>query len=215
MVFKRKNLSYNVMDYVPGDTLQVYYRDSSPEELENIATQLSSIIHQIQAIDIPFQNILGSWEATPFRNTWFQNFLWDMNLEPSSVFRSVEEFNSYWVNRSKLKISLPDTHQVKIVPTHGDLNDRNIIIRDGRIVAILDWDTFGRYPDYWELIPTWNLSWGGNANWETALEKVFGPRSEFCKVYTMILNAAFQEPSESDHAIAAAFLEASVRASST
>jgi aminoglycoside phosphotransferase (APT) family kinase protein len=209
MVFEQKGRFYNVMDYITGNTLQMYYQDSSPDELENIATQLSKIIQQIRAIDIPSQNVLGSWEARPFENNWFQDLLWDGNVAPSSVFRSVEEFNSYWISRSKLKISLPEAHHIKIVPTHGDLNDRNIIIRDGQIVAIIDWETFGWYPEFWELVPTWNLRWRSSAKWEAALKKVFGTRSEFCVAYTTILDAALREPSDYD--MEAALLQSGVR----
>lgn len=34
--------------------------------------------------------------------------------------------------------------------THGDLGVQNILIRDGKIVAILDWECSGWYPEYWE-----------------------------------------------------------------
>src|SRR3954452_13593451 len=51
-----------------------------------------------------------------------------------------------------------------IVMTHGDLHPRNIIVRDCRIVAILDWECAGFYPEYWEYTKTlssirWNNVW--------------------------------------------------------
>ena len=33
--------------------------------------------------------------------------------------------------------------------THADLAPRNIMIRDGRVVAIVDWAFSGWYPEYW------------------------------------------------------------------
>ena len=38
-----------------------------------------------------------------------------------------------------------------IVFTHGDLHSNNIIVNDNGIVGILDWETAGYYPDYWEF----------------------------------------------------------------
>ena len=38
----------------------------------------------------------------------------------------------------------------KIVMTHGDLHPRNIIIKNYKIAAIIDWEHAGFYPEYWE-----------------------------------------------------------------
>nr|POF08136.1 hypothetical protein CFP56_62716 [Quercus suber] len=34
--------------------------------------------------------------------------------------------------------------------THGDLGAQNILVRDGRVAAIVDWECAGWYPEYWE-----------------------------------------------------------------
>ncbi|KAI9051357.1 hypothetical protein LZ554_004404 [Drepanopeziza brunnea f. sp. 'monogermtubi'] len=34
--------------------------------------------------------------------------------------------------------------------THGDLNMRNILVEDGRISGIMDWENAGWFPEYWE-----------------------------------------------------------------
>ncbi|TLS24929.1 hypothetical protein PpBr36_08554 [Pyricularia pennisetigena] len=36
--------------------------------------------------------------------------------------------------------------------THGQLNPSNILIRDGRVVGILDWSESGFYPEWWEYV---------------------------------------------------------------
>ncbi|KAJ7064126.1 hypothetical protein C8F01DRAFT_1250378 [Mycena amicta] len=38
---------------------------------------------------------------------------------------------------------------------HGDLAPRNIIVRNAKIVAILDWELGGWYPEYWEYTTAW------------------------------------------------------------
>ena len=35
--------------------------------------------------------------------------------------------------------------------THGDLKHQNIMVANGQITALLDWESAGWYPDYWEL----------------------------------------------------------------
>ena len=37
-----------------------------------------------------------------------------------------------------------------IVFTHGDFLPRNIIVKDRKVVGILDWEMAGWYPEYWE-----------------------------------------------------------------
>ncbi|EPE33670.1 Protein kinase-like (PK-like) [Glarea lozoyensis ATCC 20868] len=63
-----------------------------------------------------------------------------------------------------------------IVLTHGDIAPRNIIVRDGKIVAILDWELSGFYPEYWEYVkalylPSWDTGWIQ----ERAVDKVMKP----------------------------------------
>ncbi|POR32750.1 Putative phosphotransferase enzyme family protein [Tolypocladium paradoxum] len=52
-----------------------------------------------------------------------------------------------------------------IVFTHGDIAARNIMVRDGRIVALLDWEFAGWYPEYWEYV--FALRGMDNIDWET------------------------------------------------
>ena len=42
--------------------------------------------------------------------------------------------------------------------THGDLNSMNILVQDDNIVGIVDWDTVGWYPDYWEYTTAYNVN---------------------------------------------------------
>lgn len=34
--------------------------------------------------------------------------------------------------------------------THGDLGPQNILVRGSEVVAIIDWECSGWYPEYWE-----------------------------------------------------------------
>ena len=35
--------------------------------------------------------------------------------------------------------------------THGDLSPNNILVRQGRVVSVIDWEFSGYRPDYWEV----------------------------------------------------------------
>jgi len=59
--------------------------------------------------------------------------------------------------------ALPQQHR-RIVLTHNDLAPRNILLRDAKVVAIVDWELSGFYPGYWEYVkayywPSWRSAW--------------------------------------------------------
>ncbi|KAL9104489.1 MAG: hypothetical protein Q9163_000582 [Psora crenata] len=42
--------------------------------------------------------------------------------------------------------------------THGDLSNTNIFVDGDKVVGIIDWDTSGWYPEYWEYMTAWNVN---------------------------------------------------------
>jgi RIO-like serine/threonine protein kinase len=69
-----------------------------------------------------------------------------ISADPVGPFHSEKEFNE------SLKLGiLPDLmHRTghNIVFTHADLNMRNILVKDGRISGIVDWENAGWFPEY-------------------------------------------------------------------
>lgn len=70
--------------------------------------------------------------------------------------------SSGWVNTVWDMMGTLKDH--KIVMTHGDLSPRNILVQGSKVVAILDWEMSGYYPEYWEYVkalyrPAWKSSW--------------------------------------------------------
>ncbi|KAK6429433.1 hypothetical protein LTR95_014421 [Oleoguttula sp. CCFEE 5521] len=43
--------------------------------------------------------------------------------------------------------------------THGDLGVQNILIRDGKVAAIIDWECSGWWPEYWEYTKAHYNDW--------------------------------------------------------
>lgn len=39
----------------------------------------------------------------------------------------------------------------QILFTHGDLRLQNIMVKDGCVSGVLDWEFSGWYPEYWEF----------------------------------------------------------------
>ncbi|KAM0230514.1 hypothetical protein ACHAPO_009279 [Fusarium lateritium] len=89
-------------------------------------------------------------------------------------FGTLAEFHDWLVKPPKrLQSQSMYWHQITtqlgadypIVFTHGDIAARNILVRDGHIVALLDWEFAGWYPEYWEYV--FALRGMDRLDWET------------------------------------------------
>jgi aminoglycoside phosphotransferase len=91
-------------------------------------------------------------------------------------FTSEADFNTTLVDtfvaKSKGQVGpyirgMVDAHRHDIVFTHGDFRPNNIMVKDGRVTAIIDWEMAGWYPDYWEFAKAVHLEhfaddWGSH-----------------------------------------------------
>lgn len=66
----------------------------------------------------------------------------------------------------------------KIVFTHGDLNMRNILIQNGRLSAIVDWENSGFYPEYWDYTKAHFIT-KLQQRWLRIVDEVFNEHGEF------------------------------------
>lgn len=67
-----------------------------------------------------------------------------------------------------------DAHKHEIVFTHGDFRPPNIIVKDGRVSAIIDWELSGWYPEYWEFAKAFFLEYFTN-DWAPYLLDILTP----------------------------------------
>ncbi|RAQ69944.1 hypothetical protein COH20_008294 [Aspergillus flavus] len=59
--------------------------------------------------------------------------------------------------------------------THGDLNCQNILVKDGELVGILDWESAGHFPVWWEYVATSIGFTAEDAEWKALLRvRLFG-----------------------------------------
>lgn len=137
-----------VMDYMPGTPLDKVWKTLSSDEKQSIIEDLRGYVSQLQnlkgspyigAIDGGVVNIGnldtrgGPCDSEKMFNEWI---LSDLIADFPAVLRHYAEG------------SLFNDHE--IVFTHGDLHRRNILVDNGQITAILDWEFAGWYPEWWE-----------------------------------------------------------------
>lgn len=92
-------------------------------------------------------------------------------------FHTEDQFNEFLrsdlisvapkIYRTALEANMRNTHA--IVLSHGDINPRNIIVNNCQIMAIIDWEYAGWYPEYWDFVKFFNaldpsLDWSDYAS---------------------------------------------------
>lgn len=144
---------YLLMSRIPGVPLYRCYEIMSDDDVAQVKAQIRDYVAQMRAIpnstntDKPICNTLG--EA-----------LRDHHIGVAGADQPVGPFVDEAAFNQVLRF--PDDPGRKghsILFTHGDLNPRNIIVQQEvqqngkyawRVAGIVDWETAGYYPEYWE-----------------------------------------------------------------
>lgn len=197
-MYRDANKVYLIMQYIPGIELHVLWPSLSEEEKGSIMGQLQQIFRDIQSL--PSEGSYGSVVKGPLQHRYF--FSRDHNPAVTGPFETEESFNLAIAERSRLnwadngngihgwisdwlRRNLPSAlKEHRSTFTHSDLHRQNILIRktldelsgnsNYTIAAIVDWETAGWYPAYWEYAAAFALfQWVDD--WPENFEKIIDP----------------------------------------
>lgn len=153
------------MEYIEGQTLKEAWPVLTPDQRTGILDQLRHYIAEMRALPgTSLGRLNGQGVSVP-----------SIMERSGGPFSTIGEFHDWLVcPRGGPRRESMYWHQItsklrgqhySIVFTHADLAARNIMVRDGRIVAILDWEFSGWYPEYWEYV--FALRGLDNIDWES------------------------------------------------
>ncbi|KAH3953589.1 hypothetical protein HBI24_120970 [Parastagonospora nodorum] len=158
------------MDYIEGDSLDQVWHEMTVEERGSICQQLRDILTTMRSI--PWKTkLIGSCAGGKARDCRRYT---DYSGGP---FKDETEFNSSFYFdllentpspiRRALHQQIRNDH--RIVFSHGDIAQHNILVKDGEITGLLDWENAGWYPEHWDYIkfferPCKHRSWKDSAN---------------------------------------------------
>lgn len=139
------------MEFVEGDSLEDVWPGMSDTEKESVARQLGRIISlmrlgrqenfYIGSINGPAHDLrtYSDYSGGPFTDeTAFNDFVLNLfSLTPQPIRKSLSD-------------QMRTDHSIRF--THGDLSPRNIIVKNGTIQALIDWEYAGWYPEYFEYV---------------------------------------------------------------
>jgi len=191
--FLHKNRAYIVMERIQGEELSKAWKNMSKESIDGVLAQLGKIFQQLRALNPPGMGV----------ESCIGGSLYDSRIPRGNPrfgpFKSIQDFH-FWLRQDFTPESLKDREQDQDwhdlqhmmseqdglwsppTFTHGDLNPSNVIVREGNVVGIIDWEFSGWYPQYWE----YTSAWFGNVTrteWQEILDKVLDrPHPEVFKM---------------------------------
>ncbi|KAL8635285.1 MAG: hypothetical protein Q9228_007209 [Teloschistes exilis] len=179
-----------LMEYIKGRPLNEVWDTFNDTQKEHVVAQLRGFMEELRQIK---GTTIGPVDGTYCVDQFFDG----EDKETYGPYKSEAAFNNGLIRAigargcntwtelvTRLILSLPEH---SIVFTHNDLAPRNIIVRDGNVVAILDWECSGFYPEYWEYVKA--LYWPDQqSGWhkENVVDRILQP---YLLEYAYLLHA--------------------------
>lgn len=182
--FEHKGRTFILMERIDGDRLSQGWGHRPDASKARILSQLKAITEQLQ--DIPPQYGLGVADVTggpvydprlPIKDLWGPFATIDAFHRELRSGQEVEDFNEHQLSNLPGLTELVAFHRQpwpKPVFTHGDLSSLNILVRGDDVVAIIDWETAGWMPPYWEYTSAWHVN-PQNMFWQEEVDKFITP----------------------------------------
>ncbi|KAM0812621.1 putative Kinase-like domain-containing protein [Seiridium cardinale] len=164
--FEHAGRTYIVMERVSGQSLAQGWLGRSKTSKARIHEQLRSIVLQLRSITPPKNIGVANAYGGP---VYDQRFPKQSSWGP---FKTIQDFHRELRNGVEIEhlqdpslaadlrqlIEFHNQPRTRPVFTHGDLSSLNILARGDEIVGIIDWETAGWMPPYWEYTSAWNVN---------------------------------------------------------
>ncbi|MCJ1386464.1 hypothetical protein MMC17_009590 [Xylographa soralifera] len=170
--FTHRGKTYILMERICGKTIAERWRSLSDTSKASIFKQLKRMIEELQSIPSKTAGVC-SLDGGPIHDcrlpqtsSWGPfNTVYDFHLALRNdvTFKSLQA----QTHSSPSPAAISDMqelvafHESVIRPpvlTHGDLSSFNILLRDDKVVGIIDWETAGWLPYYWEYTTAWHVN---------------------------------------------------------
>lgn len=176
-----------LMEYVDGETLGKAWAHITAEQKDHIIAQLSGYMNELRTIKA---SQIATVDYKPCRDQFFTDVatIWG----PYKTERAFHEALSTAVRQDDAWSRMVSQFLATIgehdtVLTHNDFTPRNILVKDGNVVALLDWELSGFYPDYWEYVKAhlWE-DWGSQWITERRPDQILEPKLSELAILTHV-----------------------------
>ncbi|KAK0111261.1 hypothetical protein ONS95_001633 [Cadophora gregata] len=179
--FERKGCKYILMERVQGQILRDGWWKRSPEYKAKILAQIKEMVEQMRRIPPPPGQGISNVAGGP---------LFDSRISGGSFhgpFNTLQDFHRHLregyegerehEHDANRLVEWHKQYCTKPVFTHGDLSTLNILVRGDEVVGIVDWETAGWWPEYWEYTSTWHVN-PHNEFWRDEVDRFLEPKVE-------------------------------------
>ncbi|KAH7405720.1 kinase-like domain-containing protein [Phaeosphaeria sp. MPI-PUGE-AT-0046c] len=160
--FSIRNRAYIVMDRIHGDPVGARWVWRPEESKAKILDQLKKMIEDMRCVTLPEGVGVAHVCGGPLHDPRVPGP--SMDFGP---FRTTQDFHKPEIS----KLISEQELQSSLVFTHGDLSSLNILVSGDEVVGIVDWETAGWYPSYWEYTSAWHVN-PQNQFWRDEMEKI-------------------------------------------
>lgn len=161
-----------ILRRIEGTTLKEAWPNLSEPEKQRIAYQTADYLSQLRKLR---SDRLQSLEGAPL----YSAYLFRTGFgRPHGPFNSDDEL---WDGMAQSLGELTDSerHDLRqLMPpaepytfTHGDLHIGNIMVKDGVVTGIIDWEASGYFPVWWEFTATGIIDGTEDGEWKRLLRK--------------------------------------------
>ncbi|EME78298.1 uncharacterized protein MYCFIDRAFT_190636 [Pseudocercospora fijiensis CIRAD86] len=179
--FGYKGHVYIVMQRIEGTIVARNWHLRTEKSRLKILSQLKSMVEQLRKLQCPDGAGVSNIDRGPiFDPRLPKQFYW-------GPFDEISDFHSALVDGLDLNVpsadAFPELQELasfynqpwpQPIFTHGDLSSLNILCKEDSVVAILDWETAGWLPPYWEYVTAWNVN-PQNSFWQEEVDKFLTP----------------------------------------
>ncbi|OAR02410.1 hypothetical protein LLEC1_07986 [Akanthomyces lecanii] len=152
-----------VMEKMPGVTLESAWADLSSQEREDLADQVVRLVGQFRRLQSPSINA-ALLDRQPLRPGLQDSF--ECSMERMKEYTWCDSAVDY------VRPMCEALHDMPNVFTHGDLDWSNIMVLDKQVSGIIDMESSGFFPAYWEWVSVKKMAQGlSPGSWFRLLEE--------------------------------------------
>ena len=183
--FDERGQTYILMERIEGETLARVWGQRSDESRARILRHLKAIVDELRGIPAPSKPRVSNVDGGPIfdhrlprKSSWgpFET-IQDFHRELRSGIEAEDIEDDASSPGVKNMTSFHEQAWQSPVFTHGDLSALNILVRGDEVVGVVDWETAGWYPPYWEYTSAKHTN-PQNLWWQEEVDKFIAPMPE-------------------------------------
>jgi len=149
---------YLVMQRMPGTCLDLLWATYDQEQKRSVCCQLEKWMNELRTLRSPYGRQVSSAVGGVVRDARLRfmeevgPFVDELHMNCQLGYPGGRPLRDGEPPSLGLAFQRAMQGEHRIVFTHGDLAPRNILVEDGVVTAIVDWESSGWFPEHWEYI---------------------------------------------------------------